>query len=140
MNINELIKRWEPTGLLEGMTKKKDMAQLSQLLENCAKYLIVTQKKGKITTEICGVMLPCVRRIYGMDNYVVFDFKFLQEVLEHCLSNMSKAAKLHDIEDAEAEATSLACDYFVSEQKEKNARKDLIKALAKPARTLQIDK
>ena len=138
MTIKELIKRWEPTGLLEGMTKKKEMGQLSQWLENCAKYLIVNEKKGEITTEICGVMLPCVRRIYDMDNFVVFDFKFLQEVLEHCLSNMSEAAKVHDSEDEEAEARSLACDYFVSEQKEKNAKKDLIKTLAKPSRNLHV--
>lgn len=138
MKIKELIERWEETGLLEGMTKNKERAELSQLLENSARYLIDTEKKGEVTTEICGVMLPCVRRIYDMDNSVLFDFKFLQEVLEHCLSNMSKAAKFHNIEDAEAEATSLACDYFVSEQKEKLAKQDLIKTLAKPAKTLHV--
>lgn len=138
MKIKELVERWESTGLLEGMTKKKEKEQLSQLLENCARYLIDAEKKDEVTTEICGVMLPCVRRIYGLDNSVVFDFKFLQEILEHCLSDMSETAKFHDIEDAEAEATSLACEYFVSAQKEKNAKKDLIKTLAKPSRNLHV--
>ena len=51
---------------------------------------------------------------------------------------MSEAAKFHDIEDAEAEATGLACDYFVSKLKEDKSKQDLIKTLAKPSRNLYV--
>lgn len=137
MKIKELVERWEKTGLLEGITKNKDKERISQLLENCARYLIDTEKKGEVTTEICGVMLPCVRRISEQTN-CLFDFKELQKVLEHCLSDMKCVADVHAI-DAEAEATGLACDYFVSKLKEDKAKQDLTKALAKPARALQIN-
>lgn len=123
MKIKELIKRWEATGLLEGMTKNKERAELSHLLENSARYLI---DEDEISEDICAVMLPCIRKIYDMDNSVVFDFKFLHEILDHCLSNMIDVEKVHAI-DAEAEATSLACDYFVSEQNNKKLKQNLIK-------------
>lgn len=136
MEIKELIERWETTGLLEGLNEK---AQIAQLLEDCARYLIDSEKEGKISPDICGAMLPCVRKIYGIDNSIAFDFKFLHEILDHCLSKICFSDSVFAM-DAEAEATSLACDYFVSAQKENKAKKDLIKILAKPARTLQIKK
>jgi len=112
MEIKELIERWEKTGLLEGMTIFNEKARISQLLEDCAKYLIDAKNKKEASDQICGVMLPCVRRIFQENTSIVFDFKSLHKVLEHCLSNMNSAASVHAI-DAEAEATSLACDYYV---------------------------
>ena len=119
MKIKELIERWEETGLLEGLTIFNEKARISQLLEDCARYLIDAEKEGKISTDICGVMLPCVRRIYQENTSIVFDFKVLQQVLEHCLSNMNSAASVHAI-DAEAEATILACDYYGKKYGTKN--------------------
>lgn len=112
MKIKELIERWESSGLLEGMTKNKERDELSRLLENSVRYLIDAKDKDEISEEICAVMLPCIRRIYDIDNSIAFDFKFLHEILAHCLSDMNASASVHAI-DAEAEATSLACDYYV---------------------------
>ena len=63
-----LVKKWEPTGLLEGLTDEHQIHGMSILLENQARQLIdeVSQTGGSSNSEQwAGVALPLVRRVFG---------------------------------------------------------------------------
>lgn len=63
-----LVKKWEPTGLLEGLNSESEIHGMAVLLENQARQLIdeVSQTGGTSTSEQwAGVALPLVRRIFG---------------------------------------------------------------------------
>jgi len=64
----KLVKKWEPTGLLEGIEKESDVAGMAVLLENQAKQLI--DEASQVGTSAnqeqwSGVALPLVRRIFA---------------------------------------------------------------------------
>ena len=62
------IKKWERTGLLEGITSDFDRAGMSILLENQARQLLKESTKsgtGGSAEEWNGVALPLVRRIFS---------------------------------------------------------------------------
>lgn len=63
----KLVKKWEPTGLLEGLKSEQEIRGMSVLLENQAKQLIDESSRvsGDGTEEWSGVALPLVRRIFG---------------------------------------------------------------------------
>lgn len=63
-----LVKKWEPTGLLEGLSSEAEICGMAVLLENQARQLIdeVSQTGGSENSEQwAGVALPLVRRIFG---------------------------------------------------------------------------
>ena len=64
----QLEKKWERTGLLEGMNNEVERKSMAVLLENQAKQL-VTEASGTGTDsnseEWAGVALPLVRRIFA---------------------------------------------------------------------------
>jgi len=63
-----LVKKWEPTGLLEGLKDEQRVHGMSVLLENQARQLIdeasATQTSAN-SEEWSGVALPLVRKIFG---------------------------------------------------------------------------
>ena len=63
-----LVKKWEPTGLLEGLKDEQKVHGMSVLLENQARQLIdeasATQTSAN-SEEWSGVALPLVRKIFG---------------------------------------------------------------------------
>ena len=64
----ELVKKWEPTGLLEGMEGETKTHGMAVLLENQARQLIdEASRTGTAANqeEWSGVALPLVRRIFG---------------------------------------------------------------------------
>ena len=64
----ELVKKWEPTGLLEGITDENKTHGMAVLLENQARQLIDEASRtatGGSAEEWSGVALPLVRRIFG---------------------------------------------------------------------------
>ena len=63
----KLVKKWEPTGLLEGLNKEHEVNGMSVLLENQARQLIdeASRTGGQNSEEWSGVALPLVRRIFG---------------------------------------------------------------------------
>ena len=64
----KLVKKWEPTGLLEGLTKEHEINGMSVLLENQARQLIDEASRTGTSAnseEWSGVALPLVRRIFG---------------------------------------------------------------------------
>ena len=63
----QLIKKWEATGLLEGLDREDKVHNMAQLLENQAKQIIdeTSRVGGPGTEEWSGVALPLVRRIFG---------------------------------------------------------------------------
>ena len=63
----KLIKKWEATGLLEGLDREDKVHNMAQLLENQAKQIIdeTSRVGGPGTEEWSGVALPLVRRIFG---------------------------------------------------------------------------
>jgi len=71
-----LASKWEKTGLLEGMSKEVDKNNMSLILENQAKQLVVEQSSvgggagyGNFQVgngaEWAGIALPLVRKVFG---------------------------------------------------------------------------
>ena len=63
-----LVKKWEPTGLLEGLVDEQKVHSMSVLLENQARQLIDEASSTGTTAnseEWSGVALPLVRKIFG---------------------------------------------------------------------------
>lgn len=62
-----LVKKWEPTGLLDGIDAEHEIYGMAILLENQARQLIdeVSQTGGGGSEQWSGVALPLVRRIFG---------------------------------------------------------------------------
>ena len=63
----QLVKKWEPTGLLEGLEDETKRHGMAVLLENQAGQLIqeASVTGGQNAEEWSGVALPLVRRIFG---------------------------------------------------------------------------
>ena len=64
----KLVKKWEPTGLLEGLNKEHEVNGMAVLLENQARQLIDEASRTGTSAnseEWSGVALPLVRRIFG---------------------------------------------------------------------------
>ncbi len=64
----KLVSKWEPTGLLEGLTDTNKQHGMAVLLENQARQLIDESSKtgtASNSEEWSGVALPLVRRIFG---------------------------------------------------------------------------
>ena len=64
----KLVKKWEPTGLLEGMKAEHEVNGMAVLLENQARQLIDEASRtgtSSSSEEWSGVALPLVRRIFG---------------------------------------------------------------------------
>ena len=64
----KLVKKWEPTGLLEGMNHEHQVNGMAVLLENQARQLIDEASRTGTSAnseEWSGVALPLVRRIFG---------------------------------------------------------------------------
>jgi len=64
----KLVKKWEPTGLLEGLNREHEVNGMSVLLENQARQLIDEASRTGTSAnseEWSGVALPLVRRIFG---------------------------------------------------------------------------
>ena len=63
----QLVEKWEPTGLLEGLKDEVKVHNMAVLLENQARQLIDESSKtgGSSSEEWSGVALPLVRRIFG---------------------------------------------------------------------------
>ena len=63
-----LIKKWEPTGLLEGLDTEQQTSGMAVLLENQARQLIDESSHTGTSSnseEWSGVALPLVRKIFG---------------------------------------------------------------------------
>ncbi len=63
-----LVKKWEPTGLLEGMEDEQKANGMAVLLENQARQLIDEASQTGTSSnseEWSGVALPLVRKIFG---------------------------------------------------------------------------
>ena len=64
----QLVNKWEPTGLLEGIKEESKVFGMATLLENQARQLIDESSKTSTTSnseEWSGVALPLVRRVFG---------------------------------------------------------------------------
>ena len=63
----QLVDKWEPTGLLEGLEDETKVHGMAVLLENQAGQLIqeASVTGGQNAEEWSGVALPLVRRIFG---------------------------------------------------------------------------
>jgi hypothetical protein len=63
----QLVSKWEPTGLLEGLEDETKRHGMAVLLENQASQLIqeASVTGGQNAEEWSGVALPLVRRIFG---------------------------------------------------------------------------
>ena len=64
----KLVKKWEPTGLLEGLGQDHETNGMAVLLENQARQLIDEASRTGTSAnseEWSGVALPLVRRIFG---------------------------------------------------------------------------
>lgn len=62
-----LAKRWQKTGLLEGLKTEIDRGNMAVLLENQAKQLVTEETKtgGANAEQWSGVALPLVRKVFG---------------------------------------------------------------------------
>jgi len=63
-----LVKKWESTGLLEGLNSESEVHGMSVLLENQARQLIDESSKAGTDTnseQWSGVALPLVRKVFG---------------------------------------------------------------------------
>jgi len=63
-----LVKKWEPTGLLEGLEGEQKVSGMAALLENQARQLIDEASSTGTSAnseEWSGVALPLVRKIFG---------------------------------------------------------------------------
>ena len=64
----QLVDKWKPSGLLEGLNGENEVHGMSVLLENQARQLIDeanATSTGPQSEEWSGVALPLVRRIFG---------------------------------------------------------------------------
>lgn len=63
-----LAKKWEPTGLLEGLKNDTEKGNMSVLLENQARQLVTENSKtgtGANAEQWSGVALPLVRKVFA---------------------------------------------------------------------------
>ncbi len=62
-----LAKKWEQTGLLEGMKNENERGSMAVLLENQARQLVTENTKtgGSNAEQWSGVALPLVRKVFG---------------------------------------------------------------------------
>ena len=63
-----LVRKWEPTGLLENLDSEQDVHGLAILLENQFRELLTestTTSSSRNSEEWAGVALPLVRRVFG---------------------------------------------------------------------------
>ena len=63
----QLVKKWQPTGLLEGL-RGANVGNMAQLLENQARQILKeanTASTVQGSEEWAGIVLPLVRRTYG---------------------------------------------------------------------------
>ena len=63
----QLVKKWQPTGLLEGL-RGANVGNMAQLLENQARQILKeanTTSTVQGSEEWAGIVLPLVRRTYG---------------------------------------------------------------------------
>jgi hypothetical protein len=62
-----LVNKWQPTGLLEGLSGDTELSSMAILLENQSKEIIEESTKtgGTDAEAWAGVALPLVRRIFG---------------------------------------------------------------------------
>jgi hypothetical protein len=77
-DATRLAKKWERTGLLKGLDNENDVNNMSLMLENQAKQLVVEQSStgggaastGTFTPGVgeqwAGIALPLVRKVFGM--------------------------------------------------------------------------
>lgn len=64
----ELVSKWAPTGLLEGLNSEQQVSTMAQVLENQAKQLLDEATRTGTTAnseQWAGVALPLVRRVFG---------------------------------------------------------------------------
>lgn len=122
---NNLVNKWEKTGLLEA-THPQDRFELATLLEDLCQYLInrkadELQKKlvtEQTTEEIAGFVLPVLVRLYNERREVCpKDMGWLLEDFEKYYSKkreeFRELKKHHDI-DEEAEFCGFYVDFFGS--------------------------
>ena len=77
-DATRLASKWEKTGLLKGLDGENDVNNMSMMLENQAKQLVVEQSstgggtasQGTFTAGVgeqwAGIALPLVRKVFGM--------------------------------------------------------------------------
>ena len=76
-DASRLASKWEKTGLLKGLDGENDVNNMSMMLENQAKQLVVEQSStgggvagGSFTPgtgeQWAGIALPLVRKVFGM--------------------------------------------------------------------------
>lgn len=116
-----LIKKWEPTGLLDNA---RDRGKLARLLENCAVYLV----KYDHGEEIGANMLPAIRKIYDMDNYIKFDFQILADEFYDKFIVNPLFEKGVNYMDADCETTTYISENYAKKYVSKN-RVDKIQKL-----------
>ena len=114
----QLVKKWEPTGLLEGLEDENKTHGMAVLLENQAGQLIqeASVTGGQNAEEWSGVALPLVRRIFGelaaqdfvsvqpmnLPSGLIFylDFRYGTEQ-----SNFDSGQNVHGVTSASGDAT-----------------------------------
>ena len=115
----QLVSKWEPTGLLEGIDSETQRSGMSVLLENQANQLVNEASQvgtGSNTEQWSGVALPLVRRIFGelaaqdfvsvqpmnLPSGLIFylDFKY-----GSAATNFSSGQNVHGVTSASGDAT-----------------------------------
>lgn len=86
---DSIIRRWEMAGLLEEVPDDKK-ADVAHLLHSALLFIIGSMsnqlRDDTVTEELCGMLIPAVRKIYDINECVAINFTVLQTMLEETLT------------------------------------------------------
>jgi hypothetical protein len=129
MNLEELVGRWEQTGLLEGLPSV-DKAIISTKLESAVLYLLQDESKYKITQpglpdyDASTIMLAMIRRVFGLGCRNFNPIQFMDDFKDWMINEGGyiKMLELGSIHlngiDGEAEISALYSEMYRSNYKE----------------------
>lgn len=107
---DNIVTRWEMSGLLDDVPDK-DRKALAHSLHACLLHLT----DDEVEPQICGLLLPGIRRVYDMSKEVTIHFKELQKLIEEKLSAL-KDDGFYSGADYEMNALTDACEEYVKEK------------------------
>jgi len=122
-NFNEmekLVDKWEPTGLLIGCKDLSDKIQLSDILEEMADnvmHIYNEEDSNEETQTKAGILIPMVVRVFneGVRDINIDRLIEITDELFPKLKQMEEVA--YNNIDAEAEFTSMCADTYIKEYK-----------------------
>lgn len=104
---DDIVTHWEMSGLLEDVPDE-DRQNLAHALHACLLHL----RGDNVDQQICGMLLPAIRRVYNMNKEIVTHFLSLQKLIEEKLATTKDEDFVSGM-DYEITVLADACEEYV---------------------------